>query len=273
MIVPPAEARAANMAQHATLGYHEVTEQPLTSGFVRRGAARFTLTPAAFASQLDAILAGKQLPRLVTELDPGRAGRHLLLSFDDGGRSAMHSAHELERRGWRAHFFIITSRIGERTFLAENDIRQLHAMGHVVGSHSHTHPNIIRELQPDQILREWQESTDRLEQLLGAPCQTGAVPGGHTSAAVEMAAAESGLRHLFTCTPTLRSRMVGDCRVYGRVLVRREMSTHTVANLACFRGWERQFLVRRSKDVLRSGMPWLFRAWTGRMAEEVTPGG
>ena len=79
------------------------------------------------------------------------------------------------------------------------------------------------------------------------------------------------MRFLFTCTPTTRPQRVDGCWVLGRVLVRRTTRPATIAELAEFRGWERAFLVRRGKDVVRSGMPWLFRAWVRRMTREVTP--
>lgn len=268
----PGDAFPAAAARLATFGYHEVTEEPLTSGFVRRGAVRFTLTPRAFATQLDRMAAEARRAWLITELDLTRPERRLLLTFDDGGRSAMYAADELERRGWRGHFFVITGRLGERTFLGAGDLRELHARGHLVGSHTHTHPDIIRELPPARLRDEWRLSVDHLNQLLGAPCVAGAVPGGHTSRAVELAAGEAGLRFLFTCTPTTRPQRVGGCWVLGRVLVRRTTSPAAIAALAAFRGWERAFLVRRGKDAVRFGMPWLFRAWVGRMTREVAPG-
>jgi hypothetical protein len=112
---------------------------------------------------------------------------------------------------------------------------------------------------------------DRVAQLLGAPCVAAAVPGGHTSPDVERAAGEAGVRYLFTCTPTTRPQRVDDCWVLGRVLVRRTTRPATIAALAGFEGWRRAFLVRRGKDAMRSGVPWLFRAWVRHMTREVAP--
>lgn len=264
-------AQAQPLAQLAAFGYHEVTPEPLTSGFVRRGAVRYTLTPPAFARHLDRMAETVDRPRLVSEVNPADPVRRVLLTFDDGGRSAMAVADELDRRGWPGHFFIITERLGERSFLAPADVRELHARGHTVGSHSHTHPDIMRELPVAQLRAEWRRSVDTVELILGAPCLTGAVPGGHTSADVERTAAESGLRYLFTCTPTTRPRRVDECWVLGRVLVRRTTSARTIASLARFRGWERARLVRDGKDVMRLGAPWLFRAWVRLMKQEPLP--
>ena len=259
----------APAARLAAFGYHEVTEEPLTSGFLRPGAVRYTLTPGAFAAHLDRIAGRAPRPALVTAIDPARPARHVLLTFDDGGRSAMHAAEALRRRGWRGHFFVITARLGERTFLSPADVRELHAMGHLVGSHTHTHPDIFRELPPVRIDQEWRTSIDRLAQLLAAPCLAGAVPGGHTSREVEHSAERAGLRFLFTCDPTTRARRVGDCLVLGRVLVRRTTSPAAIDALADFHGWTRAFLTRRGKDVVRYALPSLFRVYVQRMSREV----
>lgn len=262
----PASVPAVRLA---AFGYHEVTEEPLTSGFLRPGAVRFTLTPRAFAAHLDRIAERATAPALVTTLDFERPTRHVLLTFDDGGRSAMHAADALSRRGWRGHFFVITGRLGERTFLTAADVRELHAHGHVVGSHTHTHPDIIRELPPARIDQEWHKSLDRVAQIVGAPCVAGAVPGGHTSREVERSAERAGLRFLFTCDPTTRARRVGDCMVLGRVLVRRTTSPAAIDALASFHGWTRAFLTRRGKDAVRHALPALFRVYVRRMSREV----
>jgi hypothetical protein len=130
--------------------FHEVPEDPRSTGFQRPGAVPFTLTRRAFTSHLEGIAGSPWSPRLVTELGAEAATRCLLLTFDDGGRSALHAADELGRRGWRGHFFITTGRIASATFLAAGETRYLHGCGHVVGSHSHTHPDIFRELTPIQ---------------------------------------------------------------------------------------------------------------------------
>src|SRR5205823_4852910 len=124
------------------------------------------------------IAAAPVKPELVTDVDFTRNGRHVVLTFDDGGASAVYAAEQLARREWKGHFFIVTARIGERTFLKPVDIRALREMGHLVGTHSHTHPNIFRNLTPQAMLTEWRVSCAILESLLGEPCSAASVPGG-----------------------------------------------------------------------------------------------
>src|SRR5467141_1215391 len=162
----------------ASLGYHDVTDDPTTSGFRRPGASPYKLECRAFREHLDRLAAGPCAPTLVCDIEWTRPGRYLLLTFDDGGKSARYVGEQLCQRGWRGHFFIITSRIGTRTFLDAGDIRHLRSCGHMIGSHSHTHPDIFRAQTPDQIAEEWRVSGDILAALLGEPCVSAAVPGG-----------------------------------------------------------------------------------------------
>ncbi len=130
----------------ATFAYHEVTDDPTASGFQRAGARPYTLTRRRFADHLDAIAAAPCRPTLVGEIDFDRPARHLLLTFDDGGKSALYASDQLAQRGWRGHFFIVTGLIGHRTFLNAAAIRHLRQCGHLIGSHSHTHPDVFRAL-------------------------------------------------------------------------------------------------------------------------------
>jgi len=255
-----AAATEAACPEVAGLMYHEVTDDPKTSGFQRPGALPYTLTKDAFARHLDAIAGGPRAPEIVSELDLSGNGarRHVLLTFDDGGASALYAAEELQRRGWKAHFFIITGRIGERTFLKPADIKTLRAMGHVVGTHSHTHPDIFRALPRELMATEWRVSRAILESLLGEPCITGSVPGGDISRAVLTSAVESGIRYLFTSEPLLRPEKIGDTWVFGRVILKAGVSPTTIRNLVSFRGWQRVQLLRRLGGIARTLFPPLY---------------
>lgn len=261
---------AARHPDVAGLMYHEVTDDPRTSGFQRVGARPYTYSPAAFGRHLDAIAAGALRPELVTEiaLDRESPGRHLLLTFDDGGASALYAAEELARRGWKAHFFIITNRIGERTFLKAPDIRTLRAAGHIVGTHSHTHPDIFRNLTRDLMATEWQVSRAILESLLGEPCVAASVPGGDISHAVLESAADAGLQYLFTSEPVLQPERVGSTWVLGRICLKAGVAPATIRELVAFRGWQRVQLLRRLGGLARSLFPPLYAQYVRMRTRE-----
>ena len=252
----------------ATFGYHDVTDQPGTAGFQRPAALPFKLRVATFARHLDAIAGASAHPSLVTEVDLAAPGRHLLLTFDDGGKSAVWVGDELCRRGWRGHFFIITNRIGERTFLDAAEIRHLRECGHVIGSHSHTHPSVFREQTGTQMIAQWRTSCERLADLLGEPCSMASVPGGDLSPKVVESACAAGLRYLFTSEPTLVPQQVDDCWVLGRFSPKADTAVDRVSELAQFRAWHWVLLTRRLKVLVRTMLPGTYRAYVRRRTRE-----
>lgn len=245
-------------AQVATLMYHEVTDDPRSSGFQRAAALPYTYTRAAFARHLAALAQGPLAPGLVRDIAFEDGGRHVLLTFDDGGASALYAAEQLAARGWPGHFFIVTSRIGERTFLKAGDVRTLRAAGHLVGTHSHTHPDIFRDLSPARMAEEWRVSRAILEDLLGEPCEAASVPGGDSSAAVVESVARLGLRWLFTSEPVLEPARTGGTWVLGRAILKAGDSPGLVRDLVAFRGWQRARLWRRLGGYARAVCPPLY---------------
>jgi len=256
----------------ASFGYHEVTDQPSQSGFQRPGARPYTLTPGAFAAHLDQIAAGNAAPTRVTDIDFTQPGRFLILTFDDGGKSAVYAGDALCQRGWRGHFFIVSSLIGQPTFATADDIRYLASCGHVVGTHSHTHPDIFPDLTPERMLDEWRRSSDIIGDILGAPCLTASVPGGDISHPVLASAAGAGVRYLFTSEPWLTPRSMNGCRVLGRFSPKVGTSPARIGELAQFRGWTSALVVRRLKGLARAGLPLLYRHYV-RRTTRARPGG
>ncbi len=248
----------------ASFGYHDITDVATESGFQRPGALPYKLTVRSFREHLDRIAAAGQMPALVTTIDLTRPGRHLMLTFDDGGRSALAAADELSRRGWKGHFFITTGMIGHRTFLSSAEIRKLRDAGHLIGSHSHTHPDIYRDLSLDQMIVEWRRSSDILAQITGEPCLAAAVPGGDISPLVLRSAGLSRLRFLFTSEPSLTPGIVNGCWVLGRYCVKSSTTPEEVGQLASLQGWTKKLLVRRLKGLARRGIPSLYRLYVRR---------
>ena len=262
--MPENDRSLVSAAAVATFAYHDVTDQPQQSGFQGPGAGAYKLTRAAFGRHLDAIASAPLRPELVTAVDLAAPGRHLLLTFDDGGKSAPDVGDELCRRGWRGHFFIITGRIGDRTFLGAAGIRYLRQCGHVIGSHSHTHPHIFREQTADQMVAEWRTSCERLADLLGEPCTVASVPGGDISPLVLESAGTAGLRHLFTSEPTPVPLLIGGCWTVGRFCPKVATTASRVRELADLRGWRRAMLVRQLKDFVRVMLPGPYRYYVRR---------
>src|SRR5437588_17485 len=178
-----------------------------------------------------------------------------LLTFDDGGVSAYTCiAGMLEEFGWRGHFFVTANYVGSPSFLSGAQIKELHRRGHVIGSHSASHPERMSHCSPEEMLREWAESVARLSDIVGERVRVASVPGGFYSARVAKAAARAGIEMLFTSEPTSAGRSVDGCLVLGRYTIRRSTTAEAVAAIAAGRVAPRlkQLLLWNAKKVTKA---------------------
>jgi peptidoglycan/xylan/chitin deacetylase (PgdA/CDA1 family) len=247
--------------------YHDVLVDggPDDSGFGGADALSYKLTESQFHRHLDLIAASLGVDAPLCFPDPAAAatvGGRVVLTFDDGGASAAtRILRALGERGWRAHFFVTTDFIGTKGFLTPAGLRELHTTGHIVGSHSASHPMRMSYLSLEAIRREWRESRVRLEDLLGAPVTAASVPGGYYSRTVATAAAEAGIRVLFTSEPRRSVIIVDGIAVVGRFSVTRRTPDGDLVSLASGRGGAalRQSLTWSAKKVAKrlGGEAWL----------------
>src|SRR5262249_17222467 len=150
----------------------------------------------------------------------GRDGFHFLITVDDGGVSYYRIlAGQLEERGWRGHAFVSTDFIGQPGFLTAREIRDLDARGHVIGSHSASHPPRFRWCRRQDMLDEWAKSRTVLEDVLGHAAPVASLPGGYFSSTVAETAAEAGIKVLFTSEPVTRPQRKNTCTIVGRFAI------------------------------------------------------
>jgi peptidoglycan/xylan/chitin deacetylase (PgdA/CDA1 family) len=237
--------------------YHDVVERGRwdASGFPGADAALYKLDRAAFAEHLRAIAVSVAFaPALVTDLREDAGRTPWMITFDDGGESACIAADMLEELDWRGHFFVATDYIGTQTFLKPEQIRELRRRGHVFGSHSASHPLRMARCTRDQLLYEWRQSIAVLSDVLGEKVECASVPGGHYSRAVAEAAAEAGLRALFTSEPTAKCHKVAGTLVLGRYAVQRWTTPATATALARgdFAACARQRLLWDAKKLIKA---------------------
>ena len=210
--------------------YHDLAERDARESVGMTGpvAGRYKLTPADFAAHLDAVRAtGRGVGLLGARPWPDVA-----FTFDDGGASALLAASMLEERGWRGHFYVTTDRVGTPGFLDADGVRDLAARGHVIGSHSHTHPRYMGKLTREELLFEWGHSRELLNEILGSPPQSAAIPGGYLAPVVTETAAATGYSLLLTSEPSSRAVRKGPLTQLGRYTIWDDTPAATAAAYA-----------------------------------------
>ena len=166
----------------------------------------------------------------------------MLLTFDDGGVSAVHTlADMLDECGWKAHFLVTAGRIGTAGFPDGPQIQELRRRGHVIGSHSYSHPTRMAHCTAAELDDEWQTKRALLTEILGEPVQVASVPGGYYSRPVAVAAARAGIKLLFTSEPVTSSQTVDGCLVLGRFTAKRGHPPHWSAAIVA---GDRQLQIR-----------------------------
>lgn len=195
------------------LMYHDVVNalHP-KSGFQKIGALQYTLDSSVFSEH-------------VTNYSKD----NVVFSFDDGGDSFYNEiAPILEHHNQKGIFFISTQYVDTPYFLTKAQIKELDVRGHLIASHSHTHPKVISELSYDEIVKEWKQSKSILEGIVGHEVTVASVPGGAVSKEVIKAAAEAGYKTLYTSEPTTEVRTEFGIEVIGRYTVSRDTTTEAL---------------------------------------------
>jgi len=249
-----------------SLCYHDIITGSAfnSSGFTGVGTDSYKLDTVAFRRHLesieDEVMAHRSARRPGLVLDALSGSERplgCLLTFDDGGVSAITTiAPMLEEFGWRGHFFITTDYIDAPGFLTREQIRELRRRGHVIGSHSCSHRGRMSSQPAERLVSEWGISKEILSGILDEEVTTAAVPSGYYAPHVAEAAAIVGLKALFTLEPQAMVESRGGCLVFGRYLVKRNVSPRLAGKLAVGSVYPcaRQWLLWNVKKLAKSGL-------------------
>jgi peptidoglycan/xylan/chitin deacetylase (PgdA/CDA1 family) len=239
-----------------SLMYHDIygTSGPGETGFAGAGANSYKLSTDDFSDHLRALKDGGSEAVSILSQATSLCNGSFLLTFDDGGVSAISEiAPLLDLFGWPGHFFVTTSLIGTPGFLNLEDIKQLYRGGHIIGSHSHTHPEIMSGLTDEELTEEWQRSRDILSEIIGCNITIASVPGGFFSRRVARAASAAGIQHLFTSDPGVRVRSTSGCQLLPRYTLKQGMEADIAVGLVYNQGnWRRrQYLAWNSRKIAK----------------------
>lgn len=221
----------------ATLEYHDIVadDEWDGSGFPGPDAASYKVGLISFQTQMEALFRAGigVIPSYSLKGRSGLPKSNIMLTFDDGGVGAIRNAAPvLAKFNWRGCFFIATERIGGEGFLTREEIVELDRAGHVIGSHSVSHPLRMASLSEEALDFEWRESCHALQEILGHEITCASVPGGSYSNRVAASAAKCGIKQLFTSEPRIRSFVAYGCTVFGRYTIKQNAGAKYVAQVA-----------------------------------------
>lgn len=204
------------------LMYHDiVTTNDKSSGFQNENAFQYKVKETAFEEQVKAL-----------------QGKDVVFTFDDGGVSFYTKAAPiLEKYGFKGVFFISTKYIGTPGFLDKEQVVALAARGHIVGSHSHTHPEIFTKLSKEEIREEWRKSYDILKDILGEKDLLMSIPNGYASNSIMQEAIKCGFTDIYTSQPTTNTKLFQKHNVIGRYVVHDNMTTEDVLRIVNSKGF------------------------------------
>lgn len=203
------------------LMYHDIVSKvDKTSGFQNESAFQYKVDESAFEEQVNAL-----------------QGMNVIYTFDDGGESFYTKAAPiLEKYRLRGVFFVSTKYIGTPGFLTAEQVKELAARGHIIGSHSHTHPQNLAKLSTEDIKEEWQISHDILNELLDKREFPLSVPNGYTSKPIMEEAVKCGYTDIFTSQPTTITQLFQNHKIVGRYVVHDCMTAQDVLRIVESKG-------------------------------------
>lgn len=184
------------------LMYHEVYDR-LPHPEVPASATAYHVSRETFKAHLLAI--ERSGHRVVTASEclgtPASAEHSVVITFDDGWVGAFEIALPLLlERGWRATAYVTRDFVGRDYFCGRDTLRAAAAAGMEIGVHGVTH-RMLSACTPAEIVAEFRECRDYLEDLLGQPVTNASIPGGDMTPTVVACAREAGIRSLANSRP------------------------------------------------------------------------
>lgn len=237
-----------------TLMYHDVIEDTTPQDISSRRVTPYSLTYQHFCDHLKSIRQEAAV-QTIQRRHLWREEIPIFLTFDDGEMSAYKcTAGALEQHNWRGHFFVTTDWIGRPGFVNRGQIRELRARGHVIGSHSCSHPERMSQLSASELVKEWSESCAVLSDILAERVLVASVPAGYYSTKVGRAAAAAGIEVLFTSEPTSVVSIEDGCLILGRYCIQGHMPAKISGSIADGLVWPRwrQAIAWQAKKVVKA---------------------
>jgi peptidoglycan/xylan/chitin deacetylase (PgdA/CDA1 family) len=142
--------------------------------------------------------------------------KKIVLTFDDGEMNNYEQAFPVLKK-WQfpAYFFIIAKRIGNKGYMGWDELKEMHNMGMVIGSHGFSH-EILTNLEDTQIEEELWASKRYLEKNLNISVESLSIPRGFCDDKVIGMAYDAGYKHVFISDRP--KKLQAEC--YSRIAVK-----------------------------------------------------
>ena len=226
-----------------SLMYHDVyRDTPYESGFQNESAFQYKIAVTQFEKQIGAIVNYcKRIKRDVNDM--------VKFTFDDGGVSFYTVvAPTLEKYGLKGIFFVSTRNIGTSGFMTREMIKDLALRGHIIGSHSHTHPQNMAQLTYEEIVSEWNESSSILSAIIGKKIEVASIPNGYSGKSVLKACNNNGFKEIYTSVPVVRDIYMLNAKLRGRYVMHDTTNEEYIINLVSSKLF--RFILRTKYNIL-----------------------
>ena len=239
---------------HSILLYHEVTDFPERAKKIREIGPADSLPTRQFEEQMAWISEGQNTNTKVVTVDDllreaADPFRKIVLTFDDGLiGNYLYAFNILEKYGFKATFFITVRSISRIVrFMSWEQIAALHKNGHLIQSHTMTHP-MLGVCDESQITYELETSKKTIEDKIGAPVKYLSLPFGSFDERVIKIAKDTGYQAIFTSTCSTKDSN-GKLYQFGRIHVKDTYSLKKFVRLIDPN--PTQFLLTRTNEALK----------------------
>lgn len=118
-----------------------------------------------------------QMELVVERVHSSVSTPNVCIAFHDGTKDHLAAGKLLSELGLTGTFFIVTGWLGQEGYLTREDVKELARLGHRIGSHTDTHPN-LSTLSQDELDKELIDSRRILEDITDQSIDWLAPPGG-----------------------------------------------------------------------------------------------
>lgn len=185
----PGVSAPGSAAYTPILMYHQIDSR----------AGRYAVSLGQFTAQMQWLRANGYEAVSVDQIAAAVRGeatlpeKRVAITFDDGWKSQFTKAKPvLDAVGYKATFYLVTSYIGRPSaYMSWDDVRQLAAEGHWIGSHSVTHRSATR-LPSAEAAREMTDSRNAIAAQIGRAATTYSYPYGARNRTVQALAQAAG---------------------------------------------------------------------------------